>query len=283
MKKIILSFVLCFSLFWTVNAQLKVPAASPLSKVEQRVGLTDITITYSRPSMKDRVIFGDLVSYGETWRTGANKNTTISFSTDVVFDGEKVKAGTYALYSVPARNEWKVYLYKSTDNWGVPEEWESSLIAAEANVESVKLPISMETMLLNVGNITNNKASLQLIWESTLVSIDIEVPAKQMVEKSITRLFDGPSYADYYRIAGFYLDEKMKLNKASEYINKAIEMGYDKFWVHRRKALILAEAKRYRSAIAAAEKSKEMALAAGNSDYVKMNNASIRAWKALLK
>ena len=231
-------FLTMFIGFSSVNAQFKTPAASPSSTIMQEVGLTDIKIEYSRPSMRGRTIFGDLVPYDKMWRTGANQNTMITFSSDVKVGGSDVKAGTYALFSKPSKGSWAIYLYNDTNNWGTPQEWDDAKVVAKAMATPTKLPVSMETFLINVGGIHNNGATIQMIWENTLVAFDVEVPTKETVEKSIENLLAGPSARDYYNMAGFYLDENSNLKTALEFIDKSISMDYEKFWSVRRKALI---------------------------------------------
>ena len=113
MKKLtLLAFAL--TLMFSVNAQIETPQPSPFTKIEQKVGLTDVTLEYSRPGMRGRTIFGDLVPYGKLWRTGANKNTMITFSDDVVVDGQTLKAGSYAIFVTPSAKSWDVIFYSDT-------------------------------------------------------------------------------------------------------------------------------------------------------------------------
>ena len=123
----------------SVNAQLKTPKPSPTSKLEQTVGLTNITVEYSRPGVKDRTIFGDLVPYDKIWRTGANKNTIITFSSDASIDGERLKAGSYAIYTKPGEKNWEVYFYSTIDNGGLPKSWKDANVVLKtlAKVESI--------------------------------------------------------------------------------------------------------------------------------------------------
>jgi tetratricopeptide (TPR) repeat protein len=228
--------------------------------------------------MKGRAIFGDLVPYDQMWRTGANKNTMITFSGDVKIGGSDVKAGTYSIFTKPGAKSWEVYLYTDTENWGTPEKWNDAKVAAKVMATPTKLPVSMETFLINVGGIHNNGASIQMIWENTLVSFDIDVPTKATVQKSIDKMMAGPSNRDYYNMAGFYLDEKENLETALDYINKSISMDYEKFWAVRRKALIQAELGKYKDAIATAKRSIELAKEAGNEGYVNSNMKSIAKW-----
>ncbi len=281
MRSFILTLIVAFLGIGSMNAQLNTPQPSPRAELEQQVGLTDVTIKYSRPSMKGRTIFGDLVPMNTLWRTGANRNTTIEFSTDVTVGGEDLKAGTYALFTKPMANEWEVYFYTDTNNNGTPGEWDDTKVAAKIMAKSTKMPITVETMMFNLGSITNNSADVQLLWEGTMVSFPIVVPTKEIVQKSIDKVMAGPSNRDYYDAAGFYLDEKENLATALEYVNKAISMDYEKFWTVRRKALILAEMGNYKEAIKAAERSLELAKAANYDAYIRMNEKSIAEWKKM--
>lgn len=281
MRSLVLTLIVAFLGIGSMNAQLNTPQPSPSAELEQQVGLTDITINYSRPSMKGRTIFADLVPMNTLWRTGANKNTMITFSTDVTVGGEDLKAGTYAIFTKPMADEWEVYFYTDTNNNGTPGEWDDTKVAAKAMAKSTKLPITMETLMMNIGNITNNSADFQLIWENTMISLPINVPTKAIVQKSIDQVMAGPSNRDYYDAAGFYLDEKENLATALEYVNKAISMDYEKFWTVRRKALILAEMGNYKEAIKAAERSLELAKAANYDAYIRMNEKSIAEWKKM--
>jgi len=134
MKKILLSlFVVALST--NITAQLKTPAPSPSSKIEQKVGLTDVTVEYSRPSMKGRAVFGNLVPYGKLWRTGANQNTKVTFSDDVTIDGKTLKKGTYAVYTKPGKDAWEVLFYSDTNNWGTPQNWDDAKVAVSTTAK----------------------------------------------------------------------------------------------------------------------------------------------------
>lgn len=275
-------FTLLFALFaLSSNAQIKTPAASPIVKMEQQVGLTDVTLEYSRPSMKGRAIFGDLVAMDKMWRTGANANTKLTFSTDVTVGGKELKAGTYAMFATPGANAWEIVFYTDSNNWGLPQEWDDSKVAAKISAKATKLPISMESFTIMLGNLRNNTADVQIIWENTIASFELGVPTKSMVEKNIKQVMAGPSNRDYYNAAGFYLDEKTNLEEALKYIETSISMDYEKFWSVRRKALIQAELGMYKDAIKTAKKSIELAKEAGNDDYVNSNMKSIAAWKKM--
>jgi hypothetical protein len=131
---------------YVLNAQVKTPQPSPHSSLTQVVGLTEVTVDYNRPSAKGRIIFGDLVPFGELWRTGANANSTVSFSEDVIINGATVKKGKYALFTTPKADMWEVIFYTDTDNWGIPEVWDANKVAVLVNVDPVALNNAVESL-----------------------------------------------------------------------------------------------------------------------------------------
>ncbi|MGI0106276.1 DUF2911 domain-containing protein [Salinimicrobium sp. WS361] len=281
MKKITLFlFVGLISSF--AIAQIQVPQPSPSAKIEQEVGLTNVTVEYSRPGMRGRTIFGDLVPYGEKWRTGANNNTTISFDTNVVIDGKELKAGTYAIYSIPKENEWEVLFYEDSNNWGLPQDWQDSKVALRATAPVQEMPMTMQTFTILIDELQNDSAVLNFIWENTIATLPFEVPTDERAMASIERVMNGPSAGDYFAAATYFHDEKKDLNKAYEWIKKAVEIGgEDAYWVVRRKALIEADLGKKKEAIATAKKSLAAAEKAGNKDYVKLNQDSLKEWGAM--
>lgn len=280
MKKIFL-FLCAGFLSAALSGQVQVPQPSPSAKIEQQVGLTDVSISYSRPSMKGRTIFGNLVPYGERWRTGANNNTTISFSTKVKIDGKELPKGTYAIYTIPGQDSWEVIFYKDANNWGLPQEWEEGKVALKATARVEKLPFPMETFTILIDDLKSDSAHLNFIWENTVATLPFEVPSTEMALSSIERVMKGPSAGDYFAAASYYHDEKKDLQQAYEWIKKAVEMSDPgAYWVLRRKALIEADLGKKKDAIETAKRSLEAAEKAGNKDYVKMNRESLKKWGA---
>ncbi|WP_124981307.1 DUF2911 domain-containing protein [Nonlabens xiamenensis] len=263
-----------------VDAQIKAPQPSPSAKVMQTVGLTDVTLEYSRPAMRGRDIFGGLVPFDKVWRTGANANSTISFSDDVQFNGVNVPAGTYAVYTIPGKKEWEVMLYSATDNWGTPEKWNDAMVVASAKVEPVKLKNKVESWTMGINELEMDGAHLQMMWDDTMVAVPFSVPTAAKTQASIEQVMSGPSANDYYSAATFYLDTKQDLKKAHDWISMAVEMRPEAFWMYRKKSLIEAEMGKKSDAIASAKKSLELAQKAGNADYVKLNMDSLKEWGA---
>lgn len=278
MKIKLLTLLLVFTGI-TLQAQIKTPQPSPTSKVEQKVGLTDVTLEYSRPSMRGRTIFGDLVPFNKNWRTGANANTKITFSTDVVIDGKDLKKGTYAIYTTPNKDAWDVIFYSDAKNWGLPQKWDDAKVALKTNLKTSPLGFDMKTFTMAFGDLADgNSAMLYIMWENTEVGIKINVPTEKIAMKSIETVLAGPSANDYFGAASYYNANGKDAKQALEWVNKAVAMNPDAFWMTRQKSLIQAKMGDKKGAIATAKTSLEVAEKAGNADYVKMNKESIAEW-----
>jgi len=280
MKKVITGFffVAVLMLSISIEAQIKTPAASPSAKMESTVGLTDITLEYSRPSMKDRKIFAadGLVPFGKMWRTGANAVTKVTFSDDVKVEGAALKAGTYGITSVPNATSWKVNFYEHEGNsWSAYKE---KTPAATVTVEPQSMPMSIETFLFIVGDIKGNNASLEMLWENTFVSMNVEVAYDEKVMANIDKVLAGPTAGDYYNAGSYYYENGKDLDKALMYVQKATAGDSPRFWQVKKESEILAKMGKSKEAIAAAKKSLALAETAGNADYIKMNKANIAKW-----
>ncbi|WP_114490831.1 DUF2911 domain-containing protein [Candidatus Ulvibacter alkanivorans] len=281
MKKIFL-FVFAAALSVSLQAQIQTPAPSPSQKIEQKVGLTDVTLEYSRPAMRGRTIFGGLVPYDKMWRTGANANTKITFSDPVEVGGTKLAAGSYAIYTKPGKTNWDVYFYSDANNWGTPQEWDDSKVAAKVTVPSYPMPMDIESFTMSFDDVTNDTANLGILWEKSYVGVPIKFNTDEMVSASINQVMNGPSANDYYAAAVYYLEAGKDINKAKSWIDTAIELREQPaFWYHRQQSLIYAKAGDKKGAVQAAQKSLELAKAAGNDDYIALNKKSLKEWGAM--
>ena len=276
-------------LLFTVNlsfSQINTPRVSPASEVEQMVGLTEIEIEYSRPSMRGREVFGNLVPFGKVWRTGADNSTKISFDTDVIISGKTIQSGTYSIFSIPNKESWEIILYSDVELWGVPRDWSDDKIVFSSmfDVKKLKKSNTVETFTISFNDLTNNDVNMSISWENTSVDIKIEVPTRSMVESDINKvLSDNPKSSDYYAAAVFYRQENINLDKALEWMNKAIEMNESpRFWQYRQQSLIMAANDKFVDAVDAAKKSLNLAIEADNQDYIKMNRESIAEWSKKL-
>ena len=276
MKHLKLIILFCSSL---AVAQIQTPQPSPSTTLEQVVGLTEVKIEYSRPAMRGRTIMGDLVPYGSLWRTGANKNTTLSFSDPVTVGGQALAAGTYALFTRPGKSLWEVFFYTETENWGTPQEWQSKSVAAVIEVPTQSLAEPEESFTISINELTNNGANIHLSWENTRVTLPLEVPTDEKTMASIKETMKGtPKAGDLYQAAVYYRESGRDLQTAKKWIGKAIEMDPGKYWMFRQQALILADLNKKEAAIKAAQSSLELAEKAGNQDYVRLNTKAIEEW-----
>lgn len=281
MKKIMLSLAVLGMTFST-NAQIQTPQPSPFSKVEQTVGLTEVTLEYSRPNMRERTIFGDLVPYGKVWRLGANNNTKITFSTDVTVEGKALKAGTYALFAIPNESNWDIVFYSNAGNWGAPQELDESKIAAKVTTQVYPIPMDIETFTMSFDDLTSNGATLGIMWANVYAGVKFGVPTDKIVGSSIDKMMNGPSAGDYYAAAVYYLQEGKDAKQAKTWIDKAMSLTPEPaFYQLRQQSLIYAKSGDKKGAIEIAKKSLAASKEAGNMDYVKMNTDSLKEWGAM--
>lgn len=264
----------------SIQAQIKTPAPSPSSTISQAIGLTDVSVDYSRPAMRGRAIYGDLVPYGKVWRTGANMRTKISFSTDVTIGGKELKSGTYAILTIPNANSWDVIFYTEYAAGGAPAELDDSKVALKTSITPKKMSFEMESFTIGFGNLADpNSGMMYIMWASTSIGVKIEVPSDAITMKSIENTLSGPSGNDYYTAGVYYFNSGKDLNKAKEYVDKGIEMRKEPaFWQLRQQSLIYAALGNKKDAVKIATKSMELATEAKNNDYVKMNKESIAEW-----
>jgi len=275
--------VLSASLFAQAPApKIEFPAVSPAATVKQRVGFTDIEITYSRPSMRGRKIFGSLQPYGEIWRTGANNATKITFSTAVKFGGVDVPAGSYALFTIPGESEWTVILNKVTGQWGAYSyDEKNDLVRVKA--KPFALPLPVESFMITFNHLHEDSALLELAWESTLVPVKIEVDVVSTLVPQIEAAMAAPEgKKPYFASAMFYFDNNLDLKKAASWMDAAIAEQPDAFYMIYRKGLILEKAGDKAEAIAAAQKSLDMSKKAPGlvgAEYSRLNEALIARLK----
>ena len=283
MKKIFITGALLLAL--TAGfAQVRTPQASPEAHITQTVGLTDVKVDYSRPSAKGRSVYGELVPFGKMWRTGANGNTVVTFSQDVVIAGKTLPRGSYALFTLPKADSWDIIFYSDTNNWGLPEKYDDKKEALRATVKPEFLSRNVETFTIGINNLDNDYGFIEIAWEKTMVALKFEVPTKKMALSSIETAMAGPSGNDLFAAAQYYYQSGADQQKALTWINMAIDKmakenkGEAPFYVLRQKSLIQAKMGDKKGAIETARQSLAASEKANNSDYVKMNKDSINEW-----
>ncbi len=256
---------------------LDFPQASPAASLKQRFGLTDVEITYSRPSAKGRKIIGGVVPFGEVWRTGANTATKVTFSTDVKFGGEAVPAGSYALFTIPTASEWTVILSKVTGAWG-SYSYDTKDDLLRVKVKPVALADMVETFTIDVGDLRDDSANLSLAWEKTRVSVKIENDLVATMVPQIEAAMKAEGKKPYFPAAMFFYEHDLDLKRALGWMDEAIKEKPDAMWMIYRRGLILEKSGDKAGALAAAQKSLEMAKKAGGSqgaEYTRLSEALI--------
>ena len=225
-------------------SQLLSPVASPKTKIIQKVGLVDINLEYSRPSKKNRKIFGGLVPYEKIWRTGANNPTLISFSENIKLNNKLIEKGDYHIYSVPSESKLDLIIYEKTDAWGSLSDFDESLIKARVVSNFIDLPFTVETFTIAFNNISNNGASLIINWDNKQAVYMIDVLTKgKMIENINKTLSENPSANDYRKAAVYYYEENIDIDKAVKWIDSAFKDTDNlKYWQLRYKALIYEKA-----------------------------------------
>jgi hypothetical protein len=258
--------------------KVEFPAASPASTLKQHVGLTDIEVDYSRPSVKGRDIFGGLVPYGKVWRTGANQATKIIFSTPVKLNGTEIPAGTYALMTIPGKDEWTIIINKGSEQWGA-YKYDEKADVARIKATPIKIDHSIDTMAIDFEDIKDDSSTMKIKWDKTIVPITLQVDFVDKLSKEIEAVMasDAPK-KPYFQSAQFYYNHGLDLKKASSWVDSAIAER-DAHYIVFLKAQILAKLGDKAGAIAAAKHSSELAEKANDPGYVKQNADLISSLK----
>lgn len=258
--------------------KIEFPAPSPGCTIKQRVGLTDIEIVYSRPSMKGRQIFGSVVPFGTVWRTGANAATKITFSTPVKLNDTDVPAGSYALYTIPGEDQWTIILNKGVGKSGTQYDEKDDVVRFKTKPVNLS-DTSIETFTIEFNHLRDESAVLNLVWDKTVVPVKIQLDLTSKLVPQIEAVMaaEGGS-KPYYQAAMFYYDHGQDLEKAKEWVNAAIAQR-DAHYIEYLKAKILAKLGDKEGAIAAAKRSTELAIQAKDTGYVKMNEDLISSLK----
>ena len=249
------------------------PQPSPSTHLEQRVGLTDITLDYSRPSVNGRVIFGDLVPFGSHWRAGANQNTKVTFSKPVTIAGTDVAAGTYSLSMIPNKGTWTVILNTKTDMWGVDGySQEQDVLRVEVTPQAIA---PVETMHLSLENITVSNAEIVLDWSDVRIALPVELNTMELATANIDAAIaaEPENWRVYRNAANFYNQNNIELATALTYMEKSIALNPDSWYSYYLYAQVLAKNDRKKEAKKAASKALEMGRAESAKNNAPFNYA----------
>ena len=269
MKKLLLLAVASFIIFSTGAQQLNTPQPSPTANIKQNFALSNIEISYSRPGVKGRKVFGDLVPYGKVWRTGANNATTITFGEEVTIGGKKVPAGKYGLLTIPGQNEWVFIISKQT-NVTSPADYKQDQDVVRVTAKPTAMPFTLETFMISVDDIKSNSCSIGMGWENTWVSFEVTADVDSKVMGQIKNTMEGDN-KPYFNAALYYIENGKDLNKAVEWLDKAYAQNPEAFWVLYQKARAQKMLGKKADALATSNKSIDLAKKAKNEDYVSLN------------
>ncbi len=277
-QPIAVAILLTLCSFSIARAQLNVPAASPAQTTKQSFALGNITLEYSRPAVKGRTIFGDLVPYDKVWRTGANATSKITFSSDVKLEGKEVKAGTYGLFTIPGKTSWEVMLSKDLALGANVGDYKKENEVVRVQVKPTTLANKVETFTINIADILPNSAVLEIMWDKTRIPVTVTADIDQTIVKNIEASLASDKPA-YFEAASYYYDTNRDLKQALGWVSKATDQNPKAFWVMLLKARIELKLNEKASAISSAEKTVALATEAKNADYVKMANDLIASAK----
>lgn len=267
-------FLISFVFVANLNASVIPPRLSLLSSITQKIGLTDVTITYSRPNVKGREIFGGLVPYGEVWRTGANRATTLTLETNAMLNGNPVPEGTYSLFTLPGEDIWTVVINKIPGQFGA-FTYDSGEDLLRFEVSAQKLNESVESFEIRFSNVHDSQTDVELRWDDTFVVFNIAVTEEtnhQQMMDSIERDVIGvsePEWRDLGEAARYYIKTDYKLKKALSWLEKCNEIHPDAWWMFAEKAKLLKKLNHLTEAITAVEKMIEICTSIDHKDGIK--------------
>ncbi len=262
------------------------PKPSPAAKVEQRVGLTDITVTYSRPGVKGRTIWGDLVPYGEVWRAGANKATLFSTNSDIKVNGQDLVAGDYSIFMIPENGgDWAVIFNNETELWGAGNlNREEDALNLEVSPEMIEN--NTERLEYHFTDVNMKAAELCMDWAGMRITLMIEADPMEQAMKNITTALEEAEEGDkwkVYRTAASFAEDNNMTAEGLEWIKESVSLmeNWYSYWVY---AGLLAQNGENQEAIKKAEKAIEIGKkdAEANGDTFSYEDrilADIEGWK----
>lgn len=278
MKRLFITAVIV-SAFQFTNAQtLTTPQPSPTQTIKQNFGVSSIELSYSRPGIKGRTVFGDLVPYGKVWRTGANQATTLTFGDDVMIGGTKVPAGKYGLLTIPDASEWTVIISKQTDVTS-PDAYKEDQDVVRLKVTPFPLPMSIETFTMSFDDLKSNSCNVGLMWDRLYLMFPVTTDVDSKVMKQIDNIMNKDN-KPYYNAASYYFDNGKDMEQALVWVNKAVEAAPKaQPWVHTLKTKILAKMGKKTEAIAAAKNAIQIANDTKNPEFAKQNEDILKTLK----
>jgi len=260
-------------------SQIAIPQASPAATLKQTVGLTDVTVEYSRPSMKGRDLFTDLTPIGQVWRTGANLSTKLTLSGDIDLQGTSIPAGTYSMYSIPGEKEWTIIINKKI-SWGT--EYDEAEDFARIKVPTYITNEMVEVFTFYATPVSDVSAVLGFKWGNAKVEMNISTNDRDKVLASIAEKMANPETAkpgDYWAAASYYNSINKDLKTALDWVDVYIKESENAYWAYRMKAQILAKMGNFKDALTTADTAIKIATEQGNQDYIRYTTLEKEAYK----
>ncbi len=283
MRKQVFVLIAAFAALMLVSAawaqQLDLPRPSPKATVSQTVGLTDVTITYCRPSVKGRVIWGGLVPYDQVWRTGANEATTITFTDEVTIEGTKLPAGTYGLFTIPGKDEWTVIFNKGAKQWGAFEykqDQDALRIKVKPHADE-----SREILTLWFPAVSTESATVAICWDKLTVPFTIKVDTVNKVLAAARKAVAETKPDDWrtpYRAAAFCLDNSVDLADAKAWLAKSVAVKETMYNLAGQARMLAMDGKKA-DAITLAKKAVAVGKAADPKTDTTMVDNLIKEWQ----
>ena len=262
----------------TLSAAIQLPQASPAETITHEIGISKVTIAYHRPAVKGRKIWGGLVPTDKVWRLGANNATTIELSHDALINGNKVPAGTYALFAIPAANEWTFILNKEPKQWGSYfHKPEQDLLRFNVKPQPAEMH---EWFDIDVVPVSDRALRVDVAWEKVRVPFTIEFDVPGLVWKQIDERLASKdaNWEDFHQAARYAMTTDMRADDAMKWIDKAMET--ESFWNYELKARLLEKRGRLDEAIPLMEKAKELSKGKAPQEYVDGLDRDIAAWRS---
>lgn len=276
MKKIFTSSVFVLMVIMGNAQALKTPAASTSQTVKQTFGLSSMEVSYSRPNVKDRKVFGDLVPFNKVWRTGANSATTLSFADTIFINNTKINPGTYGLLSIPNDKSWTIIISKQT-NVTSPGAYKEDQDVLRFEAKTKDLAEAVETFTILFANIKDGSCDLQIMWDKTSVTLPITIDTEGSMLAQINKVMKDSR--PYYASAMYFMNNGHDMNQALEWMNKAIDQNPKDLRNHYQKANLQMKMGKKADAIATSTKGLDLAKADKNENYIKMFEAQLKEMK----
>lgn len=276
-KMFLIGFTAVSLLTASVKAQVTMPAPSPTQTIIQEFGMGRIELTYSRPGIKGRQLFGEkseLAPIGKPWRTGANAATRIRFTDNVTIGGKTLDSGRYVIYTIPGRDQWDVVFSKGTAYPGA-EGFKESDDVVRVKAATANLDVTLETFTILFSNVKNKSCDMQLVWGNTAVNVPITTNIKTRIRTQLEAALRGDK-KPYQQAASYYYEYEKDYTKALENINKAIAENPKAYYMYLTKARIQKDMGDKNGAKASAQKTVELAREGKNDDYVIFGNEILK-------